>query len=179
MEKVSQKTREWRISLSAEIDALDARILTLVQEDASLSVAEIAERVNLSPSPCWRRLKRLEDVGIIKKRVTILDPDLLGLGFEVYAAVKLSLPSRENLEAFEARLGEWPEIVSCATVTGREDYMLKIVTRDMHAYDDFMRDKLLASDLVSSIESRIVIRSVKTTSALPLRLVVPEAGDVS
>src|SRR6185312_15596686 len=96
-------------NLSDLIDELDARILELIQEDASVSVADLAERVGLSPSPCWRRIKRLEDLGVIKRRVTVLDPDKLGLGFEVYAAVKLSLPSRANLEAFEARLDAWPE----------------------------------------------------------------------
>lgn len=156
--------------MSDLIDALDGRILDLIQEDASLSVADLAERVGLSPSPCWRRIKRLEDLGVIRKRVTVLDPDKLGLGFEVYAAVKLSLPSRANLEAFEARLDDWPEVVSCATVTGHEDYMLRVMTRDMHAYDDFLRDKLLASDLVSGVESRIIMRSVKMTTAVPIRL---------
>lgn len=153
------------------IDELDAKILDLLQEDANLAVAEIAQICGLSPSPCWRRIKRLEDIGVIKKRVTVLDPELLGLGFEVYAGVKLSVPSRDNLEAFEAHLDQWPEVVSCATVTGREDYILRIRTKDMHAYDDFLRDHLLASDLVSSVESRIIVRSIKTTTALPLKLV--------
>ncbi len=100
----------------------------------------------------------------------MLDSDKLGLGFEVYVSVKLSLPSRSNLEAFEARLAHWPEVVSCATVTGHEDYMLRVMTRDMHAYDDFLRDKLLASDLVSGVESRIIMRTVRQTTAVPIRL---------
>lgn len=152
------------------IDNIDARLLELIQEDAALSVAELAEQVGLSASPCWRRIKRLEEMGVIRRRVTVLDPEKLGLGFEVYAAVKLNLPSRANLEAFESRLSDWPEVVSCATVTGREDYMLRILTRDMHAYDDFLRDKLLASDLVSGVESRIVMRSVMAKTALPIGL---------
>ncbi len=156
--------------MSDLIDELDGRILDLIQEDASLSVADLAERVGLSPSPCWRRIKRLEDLGVIRKRVTVLDPDKLGLGFEVYAAVKLLQPSRANLEAFEARLGDWPEVVSCVTVTGNADYMLRVMTRDMHAYDDFLRDKLLDSNLVSGVESRIIMRSVKVTTAVPIRL---------
>ena len=163
--------------MSDLIDELDARLLDLVQEDASLSVAELAERVGLSPSPCWRRIKRLEDLGVIKKRVTVLDPDKLGLGFEVYVSVKLSLPSRASLEAFEARLDGWPEVVSCATVTGHEDYMLRVMTRDMHAYDDFLRDKLLASDLVSGVESRIIMRSVRSTTAVPISLVIGKGDD--
>lgn len=158
--------------MSDLIDELDARILELIQEDASLSVADLAERVGLSPSPCWRRIKRLEDLGVIRKRVTVLDSEKLGLGFEVYISVKLALPSRANLEAFEARLENWPEVVSCQTVTGHEDYMLRVMTRDMHAYDDFLRDKLLASDLVSGVESRIIMRSVRQTTAVPISLVV-------
>ncbi|MFT4074367.1 MAG: Lrp/AsnC family transcriptional regulator [Asticcacaulis sp.] len=158
--------------MSDLIDELDARILELIQEDASLSVADLAERVGLSPSPCWRRIKRLEDLGIIRKRVTVLDAEKLGLAFEVYVSVKLSLPSRANLEAFEARLENWPEVVSCQTVTGHEDYMLRVMTRDMHAYDDFLRDKLLASDLVSGVESRIIMRSVRQTTAAPISLVI-------
>ena len=86
--------------MSEALDAVDAKILDLIQHDAGLSVAEIAERVGLSSSPCWRRIKRLEDTGVIQRRVTILDRDLLGLGFEVYCTVKLSLPTRDNLHDY-------------------------------------------------------------------------------
>lgn len=160
-------------NLPEALDAVDAKILDLIQHDAGLSVAEIAERVGLSSSPCWRRIKRLEDAGVIQRRVTILDRDLLGLGFEVYCTVKLSLPSRENLDAFEVAISKLPEVVQCATVTGSADYELRIVTRDMHAFDQFLRDRLLSLGLISNIESRIVIRSVKHTTAAPLGLVSP------
>lgn len=156
--------------MADRLDAIDARILDLAQQDAGLSVAEIAERVGLSSSPCWRRIKRLEDDGVILRRVTILDREKLGLNFEVYCTAKLSLPSRENLAAFEAAVKDWPEVVQCATVTGSADYELRIVTRDMHAFDDFLREKILSLGLVSNIESRIVIRSVKNTTAAPLGL---------
>jgi len=159
--------------LSETLDSVDARILDLIQHDAALSVAEIAERVGLSSSPCWRRIKRLEDVGVIQRRVTILDRDLLGLGFEVYCTVKLSLPSKDNLDAFETAITRLAEVVQCATVTGSADYELRIVTRDMHAFDDFLREKLLSLGLISNIESRIVIRSVKNTTAAPLALISP------
>jgi DNA-binding Lrp family transcriptional regulator len=159
--------------LSDTLDAVDAKILDLIQHDASLSVAEIAERVGLSSSPCWRRIKRLEDAGVILRRVTILDRERLGLNFEVYCTVKLSLPTKDNLEAFDAAIAKMPEVVSCATVTGAADYELRVVTRDMHAFDDFLRDRLLSLGLVSNIESRIVIRSVKHTTAAPLGLVSP------
>lgn len=157
--------------MSEELDAIDAKILDLLQQDASLSIAEIAERVGLSSSPCWRRIERLKKVGIITSQVTLLDREKLGLNFEVIASVKLQLPTRENLEKFEAAVGKWPEIVDCATVTGAVDYMLRIVTTDMHAYDDFLRDKILALGLVSDVQSRIVMRVAKRTTAAPLGLV--------
>ncbi len=164
--------------MSEPLDAVGARILDLIQNDAALSVAEIAERVGLSSSPCWRRIKRLEEDGIIQRRVTILDREKLGLTFEVYCTVKLSLPTKENLDTFEKAVALWPEVVQCATVTGAADYELRIVTRDMHTFDDFLRDKVLSLGLVSNIESRIVIRSVKNATAVPLGLVTPYAPQV-
>jgi Lrp/AsnC family transcriptional regulator len=154
--------------VSERFDAVDMRILDIVQHDASLAVAEIAERVGLSSSPCWRRIKRLEDEGVILRRVTILDREKLGLDFEVYCTAKLSLPTKENLEMFEQSVQHWPEVVQCATVTGAADYELRIVTRDMHAFDEFLREKLLSLGLVSNIESRIVVRSVKNATTIPL-----------
>lgn len=160
----------------ASLDSTDMQILAILQQDASLPVAEVAERVGLSPSPCWRRIKRLEDAGVIIGRVTLLDQGRLGLDFEVIASVKLSLPTRDNLERFEALVTDWPEIVDCATVTGAVDYMLRIVTTDMHAYDDFLRDKMLDSGLVAEVQSRIVIRVAKRTTSTPLQL-LNESGD--
>ena len=158
-------------NLPETLDTIDAKILDLIQHDAGLSVAEIADRVGLSSSPCWRRIKRLEDTGVIQGRVTILDRERLGLTFEVYCTVKLSLPSKENLDAFEAAIARMPEVMQCATVTGAADYEIRVVTRDMHAFDAFLRDKLLSLGLISNIESRIVIRTVKHTTAAPLGLV--------
>jgi DNA-binding Lrp family transcriptional regulator len=139
----------------------------------------VAERVGLSSSPCWRRIKRLEDAGVIQRRVTILDREKLGLGFEVYCTVKLSLPTKQNLDSFEAAIAVWPEVVQCATVTGASDYELRIVTRDMHAFDSFLRDKLLSLGLVSNVESRIVIRGVKNATEVPLGLISPYLEDDS
>ena len=153
------------------LDAIDAKILDLIQKDAALSVAEIADRVGLSSSPCWRRIKRMEEAGIIEGRVTLLDRDTLGLGFEVVASVKLALPSKDNLHQFEQLVRKWPEVLECMTVTGAVDYVIRITTTDMHAYDSFLRDKLLGSGLVSDVQSRIVINVAKRTTALPLGLV--------
>ncbi len=150
---------------------MDTKILELIQNDASLSVADIADKVGLSSSPCWRRIKRMEEQGVIERRVTLLDRDRLGLNFEVIASVKLALPNRENLDAFERLVQDWEEVSECMTVTGAVDYVIHVTTTDMHAYDDFLRDKLLGSALVSDIQSRIVIRVAKRTTALPLGLI--------
>lgn len=154
--------------MSADLDSIDMAILDLVQTDAALSVAEVAERVGLSSSPCWRRIKRLEETGVITRRVTLLNREALGLDFEVMASVKLSLPSRDNLDTFEKAIADWPEVVDCVTVTGAVDFMIRVVTSDMHAYDSFLRDRLLGLGLVSDVQSRIVIRIAKRTTAVPL-----------
>src|SRR5262249_4097906 len=146
--------RRWEEMLTEELDGIDIKILDLLQQDSSLSIADIAEKVGLSSSPCWRRIERLKKIGVIRRQVTLLDYDKLGLGFEVSASVKLMLPSRENLDKFESAVAQWPEVVDLATVTGTADYMLRVITRDMHAYDDFLRDKVLALGLVSDVQSR-------------------------
>ena len=158
-------------TLSEELDSVDARILDLLQRDASLSIADIAEKVGLSSSPAWRRIERLKRAGVILRQVTLLDHEKLGLNFEVFASVKLQLPSRDNLEKFEAAVADWPEVVECSTVTGQVDYVLRVITRDMHAYDDFLRDKMLALGLVSDVQSRIIMRTPKRTTAAPLELI--------
>jgi DNA-binding Lrp family transcriptional regulator len=153
------------------LDAIDAKILSIIQDDAALPVAEVAEKVGLSSSPCWRRIKRMEDAGLIKRRVTILNREKLGLGFEVFCSVKLTLPSKENLDAFDRAVMGWPEVVQCATVTGSADYQLRVITRDMRAFDEFERNEMLSLGLISNIESHIVIRSVKDTTAIALNLI--------
>ncbi len=160
--------------MAAPLDLIDARILEVIQLDANLPVAEIAERVGLSSSPCWRRIKRMEEAGIIAQRVTLLDLERIGLAFEVIASVKLTLPTRENLEVFERAVQGWPEVVDCATVAGAVDYMLRVITTDMHAYYNFLRDKILSLGLVSDVQSRIVIRVAKRTTAAPLALVADQ-----
>jgi len=157
--------------MTETLDAIDAKILSIIQDDAALPVAEVAEKVGLSSSPCWRRIKRMEDAGLIKRRVTILNREKLGLGFEVFCSVKLTLPSKENLDAFDRAVMGWPEVVQCATVTGSADYQLRVITRDMRAFDEFERNEMLSLGLISNIESHIVIRSVKDTTAIALNLI--------
>ena len=153
------------------LDNIDAKILHLIQSDASLSVSDISEQVGLSSSPCWRRIKRMEEMGIIQSRVTLLDRETLGLDFEVFVAVKLALPNRGNMENFELAIKRMPEVVQCAVVTGAVDFMLRVVTTDMHAYESFLREDLLSIDLISDVQSRIVLRQSKYTTAVPLNLI--------
>jgi len=165
--------------MPGQIDGIDAKILHLIQNNAALSVADIADKVGLSSSPCWRRIKRMEEMGVIQERVTILNRKELGLDFEVFVAVKLALPNREHMEKFEKAIANMPEVVQCAVVTGAVDFMLRVVTKDMHAYDDFLREELLGIDLISDVQSRIVLRQSKETYALPLNLIsnaVPRNG---
>jgi len=154
-----------------QIDGIDAKILHLIQSNAALSVADIADKVGLSSSPCWRRIKRMEEIGIIKQRVTILDRTKLGLDFEVFVAVKLALPNRANMEKFEKAVSRMPEVVQCASVTGAVDFMLRVVTKDMDSYEDFLREVLLSIDLISDVQSRIVLRQTKESYSIPLNLI--------
>ena len=154
-----------------QIDGIDAKILHLIRSNAALSVAYIADKVGLSSSPCRRRIKRMEEIGIIKQRVTILDRTKLGLDFEVFVAVKLALPNRANMEKFESAVSRMPEVVQCASVTGAVDFMLRVVTKDMHSYEDFLREVLLSIDLISDVQSRIVLRQTKESYSIPLNLI--------
>lgn len=151
-----------------KIDRIDKRILDQLQQDATLSMAELADRVGLSSSPCWRRVRRLQDMGVIKRQVAQLDREQLGLHFVVYVYVKLAKTSRESLEQFETDVQLWPEVVLCELMTGAADYLIKVVTEDVRSFDHFLREKLLAETVVIDTQSRIVVRTVKETSRLPL-----------
>ena len=155
---------------SAEItlDATDLKILSALQVDASRPVAEIAAEVGLSQTPCWRRIKRLNEAGVIRRVVAHLDPKALGLRFTSYAFVKLAMPSTHNMDAFDAMVRSWAEVVTCERITGAVDYLIKVVAVDINDYDNFLRFKLLASDLVSDVQSHIVVSLVKETAALPI-----------
>ena len=157
------------------IDDIDARILDLLQRDAALSNAELAKRVELSVSACWRRIQRLEKLGVIRARVALLDVAKLGLGITVFESVKLSSHGRQALPEFEAAIREFPEVVECYTVTGQVDFILRIVTRDIPSYERFLRDHLLQLPHVAEVHSTIALTQVKYTTAVPLEGVVPRS----
>ena len=147
---------------------IDIKILALLQQDASLTAAEIAAQVNLSTSPCWRRIHRLEQAGIIEKKVALLNAEKLGLGLVVFSRISLAKNDERSLHDFEQRVREYPEVVECYTVTGSADYFLKIITKDIKHYDKFLRRKLIQIPLVRDVNSNVAVTQIKYTTGLPL-----------
>ena len=150
------------------IDSTDKKLLSLLQEDANISTSALAGKLHISQSPCWRRINRLEEQGIIKKRVAVLDREKLGMSFVVFATVNLTQTGRQNLIEFEQMIKGHPEVLECYTMTGIWDYVLKIVTRDVRHYEDFVRNTLSGSDLIRELHSHVAVTEIKNTSALPL-----------
>ena len=155
------------------MDRTDLRILDLLQTDAARSTAQIAEAVGLSPSPCWRRIAQLEQQGVIRRRVALLDRERLDLGVTVVVQVRLTTHGRQSLVDFEERVRELPEVMQCFTVMGAIDFVLIVVTTDIRAYERLMRERLSQLPGVQAIESNIVMSAIKDTTALPLELVKP------
>jgi len=154
--------------VGAKLDPVDLEILKLLQRDASLSSAQVAASVGLSASPCWRRIQRLEREGVIRRRVALLAPEALGPSVVVFASVKLSAHGRGALPEFEEAVKGHPEVLECYTVSGGVDYLLRIVTTDVQAYERFLRDKLTQIASVAEVHSRIAITQVKYSTELPL-----------
>lgn len=154
-----------------ELDKTDRKILELIQSDAALSVSEIAERVNLSQPPCWRRIKRLEDEGIIERRVGMLNRKRLGLNVVIYTEVKLTANGRQAVGDFEEKIRSFPEVTECYVMLGRSDFLMRIVTRDVESYERFFRDHLSQLPGVQDITSSVALSEVKYTTELPLELV--------
>lgn len=146
----------------------DIAILRLLQRDVTTSTAAIAEKVNLSQSPCWRRINRLEQNGLIKGRVALLDRAALGMEVVVFATINLTSTGRQNLIAFEKEIVGHPEVTECYTMTGIWDYMLKIVTRDIRHYEAFVRNTLTASPSIRELHSHMAVTEIKYTTELPL-----------
>lgn len=162
-----KKSKRERI-MQSPLSPIDRRILRLLQHNADLSAAEIAERVELSQSPCWRRIHRLQEEGLIERKVALLDRRKLGLGMVVFVSIKLSAHGRRNLEEFEQDVVGHPEVLECYTMAGASDYLLKVVARDIASYERFLRDQLLQSPLVQEAHSHITMSEVKRTTELPL-----------
>lgn len=152
-----------------KLDATDKRILEVLQENARISNLELAEAVNLSPTPCARRVKQLEDAGIIQRHITILDQEKLGLTLTIFLAVTMEKHNSATFDAFEAAIKDFPEVVSCSVVTGRsEDYILKVVAKDMKHYEEFLLKRLNNLAGVSNVHTSFELRSVIAAGALPV-----------
>jgi Lrp/AsnC family transcriptional regulator len=149
------------------MDAIDRRLLALIQQDATLSIAEMAERVGLSATPCWKRLQRMEADGIIVGRVALLDPVRVGVGLTVFVAVEAADHSPEWLARFTAFVTPLPEVVEVHRMAGDVDYMLRVMVADIAAFDAFYR-RLIEAVPLKNVSSRFSMERVKYTTALPL-----------
>lgn len=146
----------------------DVEILKLMQKDASTSTASIAEQINVSQSPCWRRINRLEQEGLILGKVALLDRTALGMDIVVFATINLTGTGRQNLLAFEQDIVRHPEVVECYTMTGIWDYMLKIITKDIRHYEVFVRNTLTESPAIRELHSHMAVTEIKNSTELPL-----------
>ena len=152
-----------------KLDEIDRKILNILQSNARISNLELAERVNLSPTPCARRVKRFEDEGLIKGTVTLLDQDKLGLKLTAYIAVSMERHTHEQFKKFETAVVQFPEVMVCSVVTGRaEDYLLKVVVRDMKHYEEFLLRRLNRLPGVNNVHSSFELRNVIPGKGLPL-----------
>ena len=165
------------------LDAIDRRILAILQADGRLSNQEVAERVNLSPSPCLRRIRRLEEIGVIRDYVALLDAHKLGLGLLAYVNVRLEKRSlsgvrneryavdgaaESHASSFSAAIAGWPEVVACHAMTGEMDYLLRVHVEDLENFSRFVQDQLLHHPSVIDVKTSFSLKCIKETTALPL-----------
>ncbi len=153
----------------ALMDRTDLKILAILQEDTSLAVAEVAARVNLSQTPCWRRIQKLEAAGVIQRRVAILDPEAVGVGIAVFVEIEAADHSPGWLEGFAATVAGMPEVMEVYRMAGDVDYLLRVAVGSMQDYDDFYR-RLIAAVPLKNVTSRFAMERVKSTTAYPLRI---------
>ncbi len=153
---------------SHKIDAIDRKILTILQKQGRLSMADLAEHVGLSASPCARRIGLLEDAGIIERYVAVVNQRSVGLPVSVFVSIKLASQREEALNAFAKAIAQWPEVLECYLMTGPRDYLLRVVAQDLKSYERFLKQKLTRLDGIASIESSFALEQVKYTNVLPL-----------
>ena len=154
------------------MDQIDKQILMQLQHNAAQPVADIARKVGLSATPCWRRIQRMEETGIIRKRVALLDSKAIGVGMSVFVAVRTDQHNSEWLKNFAGMVAEMDEVVEFYRMSGEVDYLLRVVVPDMSAYDSFYR-KLIGNVQLTDVSSSFAMEEIKYTTALPL----PEVDD--
>jgi len=149
------------------MDRLDRKILRLLQENTTLAVADIAKKVGLSTTPCWRRIQKLEEEGVIKRRVAILDPVKVNARVTVFVAIRTNMHSLEWLKRFSEVIQDFPEVVEFYRMSGDVDYLLRVVVPDIAAYDTFYK-KLIARIEIRDVSSTFAMEQIKYTTELPL-----------
>ena len=152
----------------SDLDEIDRKILMVLQSDGRISLSDLSEKVNLSPSPCLRRIRRLESSGIISRYVAVLDQAKVGLPVSVFVSIKLESQRVEALERFKRVIAKWPEVLECYLMTGPRDYLLRIVAADLGAYERFLKQKLTRIDGVASINSSFALEQTKYSNVLPV-----------
>ena len=155
--------------MPVELDRYDRKILRALQDDADRSTAEIGELAGLSQGPCWRRIQRLKEAGVIRRQVALLDRDQLGLSLQIFAHVKLSAHGRANVNAFLDAVGRFPEVLECHVLLGGVDCLLRVVTPDMKSYETFFFEHLSQLPGVTEVNSMVSLLESKATTALPIR----------
>ncbi|PQV90292.1 Lrp/AsnC family transcriptional regulator [Cronobacter sakazakii] len=151
------------------LDKIDCRLLALLQEDATLSLQALADAVNLTTTPCWKRLRRLEDDGYIIKRVALLDPEKLGLGLTAFMLIKTQHHSSDWYSQFVAVVEEMPEVLGSWRMAGEYDYLMRVQVADMKSYDDFYKRLVNRVPGLSDVTSSFAMEQIKYTTALPLK----------
>ncbi|TQV78423.1 Lrp/AsnC family transcriptional regulator [Denitrobaculum tricleocarpae] len=151
-----------------KLDELDQKILNCLQENARISNAELAEEVGLSASPCWRRVRALEDAGVVRKYAAIVEPKVIGLPVNVFVSVTLEKQVEDWLERFEAALRDRPEVMECYLMTGEFDYLLRVVVPDLQAYEKFVLEHLTRIPGIAGIKSSFALKQVQYKTSLPL-----------
>jgi Lrp/AsnC family transcriptional regulator, leucine-responsive regulatory protein len=151
-----------------ELDAIDRRIIAALQADGRMTVQQLAEQVGLSASPCARRVRLLERAGVIKGYAALIDQAQIGLPISAFASIKLARQHEEDLDSFAEAVSRWPEVVDCYLMTGQRDYLMRVVVRDLEAYERFLKEKLTRLSNVASIETSFALGQVKRSDHLPL-----------
>jgi Lrp/AsnC family transcriptional regulator len=151
-----------------ELDDAERRILRALQRDGSQTIAELAAKVGLSASPCWRRVDRLEREGVIRGRIALVDRRKVGLSAHIFAQVRLNAHGRANLDEFAAAICSFPEVLDAYVLMGKTDFMLRIVARDIDAYERFFFDKLSRLPGIQEINSTVALSEIKSTTELPI-----------
>jgi Lrp/AsnC family transcriptional regulator len=149
------------------MDAIDRKILAVLQDNASLSVAEIGSRVGLSSTPCWKRIQRLESDGVIQKRVVLVDQDRIGLGVTIFVSIETGDHSQDWLDGFAKVVGVMPEVMEFYRMAGDVDYMLRVAVADIAGYDAFYK-RLITAVPLKNVTSRFAMEKIKSTTALPI-----------